>query len=88
MFSSQNGVRGWDIDNLQIVKEIDIPVTSSRGVSVDVEGYVWFVEVGDEAFKIDTEAETWDVYNGLVGAYTYSDMTGWGLGIVSGNIPG
>ncbi len=88
MFSSQNGVRAWDIDTLQIVKEIDIPVSSSRGVSVDIDGFVWFIEVGNRAFKIDPNAETYEVYNGLVGAYTYSDMTGNALSIVAGSIAG
>jgi hypothetical protein len=88
MFSSQNGVRAWDIDTLQIVTEIDIPVSSSRGVSVDVDGYVWFIEVGSRAFKVDPETETYEVYSGLNGAYTYSDMTGNALSIVAGGIAG
>lgn len=88
MFSSQNGVRGYDIDTLQIVTEIDIPVSSSRGVSVDIDGFVWFIEVGSRAFKIDPELETYEVYNGLNGAYTYSDMTGNALSIVAGGIAG
>ncbi|KIG17661.1 Methionine ABC transporter ATP-binding protein [Enhygromyxa salina] len=88
MFSSQNGVRGWDIETLQIVTEIDIPVSSSRGVSVDIDGFVWFIEVGSRAFKIDPELETYEVYDGLNGAYTYSDMTGNALSIVAGGIAG
>ncbi|MFO7568095.1 MAG: hypothetical protein R6X02_35975 [Enhygromyxa sp.] len=88
MFSSQNGVRAWDIDTLQIVKEINIPVTSSRGVSVDIDGYIWFIEVGNRAFKIDPSNDTYQVYEGLVGAYTYSDMTGNALSIVAGSIAG
>ena len=88
MFSSQNGVRAWDIDTLEIVTEIDIPVSSSRGVSVDIDGYVWFVEVGTRAFKINPEDESYETFNGLVGAYTYSDMTGNALSIVAGGIAG
>ncbi len=88
MFSSQNGVRAWDIDTLQIVTEIDIPVSSSRGVSVDIDGFVWFIEVGTRAFKVDPDTETYEVYDGLVGAYTYSDMTGNALSIVAGTPAG
>jgi streptogramin lyase len=88
MFSSQNGVRAWDIDTLEIVTEIDIPVSSSRGVSVDIDGYVWFIEVGSRAFRINPDDETYEVYNGLNGAYTYSDMTGNALSIVAGGIAG
>jgi DNA-binding beta-propeller fold protein YncE len=88
MFSDQNGVRAWDIDTLQIVTEIDIPVVASRGVSVDADGFVWFIEVGRRAFKINPNSRTYQVYDGLVGAYTYSDMTGNALSIVAGSIAG
>ena len=86
---SQTGIRGWDIDTLQIVNEITIPgVSSSRGVSVDIDGYVWFVEVGNDAFKIDPATELFENYPNLVGAYTYSDMTGNALSLVAGGIAG
>ncbi|HET6585556.1 MAG TPA: hypothetical protein VFG69_18985 [Nannocystaceae bacterium] len=54
------------------------------GVSIDVEGYVWVVDQGaNTAFKVDPE--TYQVQltvPGLVGPYTYSDMTGAGLNLV------
>jgi hypothetical protein len=33
-------------------------------------------------FRVDPETEVVDTYGGLVGAYTYSDMTGFGLSSV------
>lgn len=57
------------------------------GVSVDFYGYVWFVDQQTSAWRVDTDAETWESYGGLNGPYTYSDMTGHGLQIVSGGIP-
>lgn len=53
-----------------------------KGISVDVDGYVW--AVNEIAFKIDpmTGAAV-DFYNGLTSPYTYSDMTGYALGQVT-----
>jgi streptogramin lyase len=84
---SPPGLRGIDIETLQEVKWIMLPTQSSRGVSVDFEGYVWFVDMQQSAWKVDTDAETWESYGGLNGPYTYSDMTGHGLNLVSGGIP-
>lgn len=84
---SPPGLRGIDIETLQEVKWINLPTNSSRGVSVDFEGYVWFVDMETSAWKVDTDAETWEAYSGLNGPYTYSDMTGHGLNLVSGGIP-
>lgn len=53
----------------------------SKGVSVDIDGYVWVVN--EWAWKVDP-ATGLDVghYNGLTSPYTYSDMTGYALGNV------
>jgi hypothetical protein len=70
------GVVGVDRDTLQVVKTCN---ADSYGISIDFEGYVWAVAYGSTATKIDPETcQTW-TYNGLVGAYTYSDMTGYAL---------
>lgn len=54
----------------------------SKGVSVDVDGFVWSVD--NAATKIDpTTALEVGTYNGLNGPYTYSDMTGHALGNVT-----
>ena len=84
---SPPGLRGVNIQTLQEVKWIMLPTQSSRGVSVDFQGYVWFVDMQTSAWRVDTDAETWQAYSGLNGPYTYSDMTGHGLQIVSGGIP-
>jgi hypothetical protein len=84
---SPPGIRAIDINTMEVGKWIQLPTNSSRGVSVDFYGYVWFVDMQTSAWKIDTEAETWESYAGLNSPYTYSDMTGWGLNLASGGIP-
>ena len=55
------------------------------GVSVDMEGYVWVVDQGgSKAFQVDPDTyQTVQTIGGLVSPYTYSDMTGAGLGLVT-----
>jgi hypothetical protein len=60
------------------------------GVSIDAEGFVWVVDQGsNRAYKIDpvTRAVVNTVL-GLSGPYTYSDMTGSGLSLVTNPPPG
>jgi hypothetical protein len=82
----------WDIerviaidrDSMAVVDEINLPGANlAKGVSIDFYGYVWVVDQGTSAFRIDPAAETIDTFTGLVGPYTYSDMTGWGLSSVT-----
>jgi hypothetical protein len=73
------GLRAIDRVTMQIVHEW--PTPSSYGVSVDFEGYVWAVN-GNGAHKVDPETGQVLSYNGLIGAYTYSDMTGAALSAV------
>jgi streptogramin lyase len=72
-----NGVVGVNRDTLEVEKTW--PAAGSYGVSIDFEGYVWVVANGTNASKIDPETGEFWVYAGLVGAYTYSDMTGYAL---------
>ena len=51
----------------------------TKGVSVDFFGYIWVVSMDTRAYRVDPETQTYDIYDGLNQAYTYSDMTGWGL---------
>jgi streptogramin lyase len=55
------------------------------GVSIDVEGFVWVVDKdANKAFKVDPDTHTIAAeVGGLVSPYTYSDMTGAGLRLVS-----
>jgi hypothetical protein len=79
------GVVAFDVDSMAIVESFDMTGTApeSRGISIDFDGYVWMVDQTDSAFKIDPATGTWERYQGLTGPYTYSDMTGWGLSLVS-----
>jgi sugar lactone lactonase YvrE len=71
------GVIGVNRDTLMIEKTWQ--AGGSYGISIDFEGYVWAVAYGTTASKIDPETGQFWTYNGLVGAYTYSDMTGYAL---------
>lgn len=58
------------------------------GVSIDVDGAVWVVDRdADKAYKVDPTDYAVTTVEGLVDPYTYSDMTGAGLGLVV-NPPG
>jgi streptogramin lyase len=58
------------------------------GVSIDVDGAVWVVDRdADRAYKVDPVDYAVTTVEGLVDPYTYSDMTGAGLGLVV-NPPG
>jgi hypothetical protein len=75
--SDGQGVLGVNRETLQIEKQWN--AAGSYGVSIDFEGYVWTVENGSTASKIDPQTGQFWTYNGLFGAYTYSDMTGYAL---------
>jgi hypothetical protein len=79
------GVHCLDVETMAEIKFIDMTAaaTESRGISIDFKGNVWMVDQTANAFRIEPEAGTWDIYTGLTGPYTYSDMTGWGLSNLS-----
>lgn len=75
---------GFDIETLAIVDQIQLP-EYVHGVSVDFYGNVWGVSfAGSNAYRADPGTGTIDAYNGLIGAYTYSDMTGFALSSAGG----
>ena len=78
--SGINSVIGVNRDTLQV--EAMWPAGGAYGISIDFEGYVWAVAFGSTVSKIDPETGEYWTYNGLVGAYTYSDMTGFALSSV------
>lgn len=88
--SDRRGVLWIDPDTLQEGGRIDWPDGNPsnldpRGVSVDVDGFLWGVRRGDDrAFKFDVDTGDDWVVPGLVGAYTYSDMTGGQIATVGG----
>ena len=91
--------RGWAANNgSSLLVEIDtlthsvahpaVPLpggVSPVGVSIDSDGMVWVVDQGaSTAFKLDPDTyQTLLTVGGLVSPYTYSDMTGSGLGLVT-----
>lgn len=72
-----SGVVGVNRDTLQV--EATWNAAGSYGISIDFEGFVWAVANGSNVSKIDPETGQYWTYSGLVGAYTYSDMTGYQL---------
>ncbi|MCA9634550.1 MAG: hypothetical protein KC420_00760 [Myxococcales bacterium] len=79
IWSATTGGVGWvDMDTMVVGDIVPLPGNYLyRGIGVDVDGYIWAVQLGGTAaYKIDPDTyETWFV-DGLNGPYTYSDMTG------------
>jgi hypothetical protein len=70
---------GYDIDSLAVVEQVQLP-EYVHGVSVDFQGHVWGVSfAGSNAYRADPVTDVVDTFANLVGAYTYSDMTGFAL---------
>lgn len=70
-------------------QQVNLPQCGTPvGVSIDVEGYIWSPDQSANiAFKLDpTNYQVVQAVGGLVSPYSYSDMTGAGLGLV-GNPP-
>ena len=69
---------------MQILDEFSPPGSGQvKGVSVDIDGYVWVVRRdAQNAFKVDPADWSFEEVTGLNNAYTYSDMTG---GAISNN---
>jgi hypothetical protein len=81
------GLHAYDAETLAHVQSF--PVGAVKGVSIDVDGYIWGVGSGgafgtgagsaNTAWRVDPNDGTTETYDGLNGAYSYSDMTGFGL---------
>jgi streptogramin lyase len=70
---------GIDTETVEFVSEFAIPAYV-HGVSIDFAGNVWGVGFGStEAYRVDPVTGQVDTFAGLVGAYSYSDMTGFAL---------
>jgi streptogramin lyase len=77
-------VIGIDTTTLQVVRTLDVGQPGDLeiwGVAVDFDGFVWGVpRNGSQAYKVDpNNNQIVTTVSGLVGAYTYSDMTGFAL---------
>jgi streptogramin lyase len=81
------GLAAIDTDTDQVLApSIGIPgAVQPVGVSIDVDGYVWVVDQSaNSAFKIDGDTyQLAGTTTGLNQPYTYSDMTGAGLDLVT-----
>jgi len=77
--NSSGMLLGYDIETLQVVAQVQLP-EYVHGVSVDFDGYVWGVGFANSnAYRADPGTGDVQTFNQLVGAYTYSDMTGFAL---------
>jgi hypothetical protein len=85
--NSPAGLAAIDTDtDTVLAPSIEIPgAIQPVGVSIDVDGYVWVVDdLANAAFKIDGDTyQLAGMTTGLVAPYTYSDMTGAGLDLVT-----
>jgi hypothetical protein len=83
-YNTSGMMRGYNIETLEVDETIQLP-EYVHGVSVDFYGYVWGVSfAGNNAYRADPETDDVTTYNGLFGAYTYSDMTGHNLSTAGG----
>jgi len=83
--ASGSFIRGVNRQTLLVEREWSVP--GAYGISIDFAGYVWAVAYFGGAHRVDPETGAVTSYNGLTGAYTYSDMTGAALVAVSGGAP-
>lgn len=83
---NQSGVVSIDPETLDVVDQWPVVGVQGKGISVDGAGYVWRAG-GSSATKIDADDGTSMTYMGLNGAYTYSDMTGFGVANANGCTP-
>ncbi len=75
--SINNKLYAHDTETMDIVDTITIPESPLWGVAIDAEGYVWtMARYGTTAYRVDPADHSYETLQGLVGAYSYSDMTG------------
>ena len=79
--ATPGGIVAIDTTTLAIKHTYALP-QHIHGISVDFYGYVWGVSQGSEAYRLDPADGSFETIGGLVGAYTYSDMTGFALSSV------
>jgi streptogramin lyase len=85
------GLFGFNADTLELVDQVNMDdmgrPMNVKGVSVDVDYKIWGVSspgadmtgAGNLAWRFDPMTREVASYDGLNGAYSYSDMTGFGL---------
>ena len=80
--ATPGGIVAVDTTTLAILRTYALP-QHIHGISVDFYGQVWGVSQGSQAYRLDPVDGSFETFDGLVGAYTYSDMTGFALSAVS-----
>jgi len=79
VWHATNGGLGWlDSETMIVGGKVMIPNNGfSRGIGVDVDGYIWSVPLGTTvAHRIHPDTFEIATYTGLNSPYTYSDMAG------------
>jgi streptogramin lyase len=80
MMSLDGGMTTIDPDTLTFGAQVDLPGTWPKGVSIDLAGRVWAVDVDtDSIYRYDPTTMEIVTLGGFDLPYTYSDMTGWAL---------
>ena len=74
---------GIDSETLVLTQTIPLP-NYAKGISIDFEGNVWAVSYTADAYRVNPTTGQIDTFTGLVGPYTYSDMTGFALSQAGG----
>ena len=73
-----------DTTTFQVTDTVQMPEGMLWGVAIDYDGYVWAIpRNGTKAYRVDPDTHDIQSVGGLVGAYTYSDMTGFLLNAVA-----
>lgn len=77
------GLQEYDAESMALI-QTHMVGGGVKGVSIDFDNKVWGVGGGmsgngSEAYRLDPATGQYDTFTGLVGAYSYSDMTGFGL---------
>jgi hypothetical protein len=68
------GILAIDTTTMEVVRTYKLP-QHIHGISIDFNNYVWAVSQTTEAYRLDPVDGSYETITGLVGAYTYSDMT-------------
>ena len=79
MSGGNGSIVAVDVETLQVKTSYPLP-QYVHGISIDYYGFVWGVSLGAQAYRVDIkDPAAFKTFDGLVGAYTYSDMTGVAL---------
>lgn len=85
------GIQAIDVETMALTDTVMFAGENvqCKGISVDVDGFIWAVpDAQNRAYRVDPDDLSYQMIGGLVGAYTYSDMTGGSLKTVACNPPG